>query len=67
MLPRWAFGYIQSKERYTSQAELLEVVREYRARGVAPRWHRPGLEIVDRRLLGTKIVRSGAVPQPAAR
>ena len=28
MLPRWAFGYIQSKERYTSQAELLEVVRE---------------------------------------
>ena len=34
MLPRWAFGYIQSKERYTSQAELLEVVREYRARGL---------------------------------
>jgi alpha-D-xyloside xylohydrolase len=31
MLPKWAFGYIQSKERYTSQAELLEVVREYRA------------------------------------
>lgn len=32
LLPRWAFGYIQSKERYVSQAELLEVVREYRAR-----------------------------------
>lgn len=32
MLPKWAFGYIQSKERYMSQAELLEVVREYRAR-----------------------------------
>lgn len=31
MLPKWAFGYIQSKERYTSQQELLEVVREYRA------------------------------------
>lgn len=34
LLPTWAFGYVQSKERYTSQAELLEVVREYRARGL---------------------------------
>ena len=32
MLPKWAFGYIQSKERYASQAELLEVVQEYRQR-----------------------------------
>ena len=32
MLPRWAFGYIQSKERYVNQAELVDVVREYRAR-----------------------------------
>lgn len=34
MLPKWAFGYIQCKERYTSQQELLQVVREYRARGL---------------------------------
>jgi alpha-D-xyloside xylohydrolase len=34
MLPRWAFGYIQSKEHYASQDELLEVAREYRRRGV---------------------------------
>jgi alpha-D-xyloside xylohydrolase len=34
MLPRWAFGYAQSKERYKTQAELLEVVREYRERGI---------------------------------
>ncbi len=27
--PRWAFGYFQSKERYKTQAELLEVAREY--------------------------------------
>ena len=32
MLPKWAFGYIQSKERYVTQAELLDVVREYRRR-----------------------------------
>jgi len=30
MLPKWAFGYIQSKERYKSQQELIEVVQQYR-------------------------------------
>lgn len=34
MLPRWAFGYIQSKEHYKSQAELIEVVQEHRKRGL---------------------------------
>jgi alpha-D-xyloside xylohydrolase len=34
MLPRWAFGYLQSKERYSTQEELLQIVREYRARGL---------------------------------
>lgn len=34
MLPRWAFGYIQSKECYVSQAELIDVVKEYRERGL---------------------------------
>ncbi|MBZ0295265.1 MAG: DUF5110 domain-containing protein [Anaerolineae bacterium] len=34
MLPRWAFGYIQSKEAYTSQTELIEVVEAYRERGL---------------------------------
>ncbi len=32
MLPKWTFGYIQSKERYTCQDELVQVVQEYRAR-----------------------------------
>ncbi len=34
MPPRWALGYIQSKERYASQAELLAVAREYRERAL---------------------------------
>ena len=34
MLPKWAFGYIQSKERYETQEELVDVAREYRRRGV---------------------------------
>ncbi len=33
-LPNWAFGYWQSKEKYTSQAELLEVARRYRDLGI---------------------------------
>ena len=31
MLPRWVFGYIQSKERYRSSEELIEVVRRFRS------------------------------------
>jgi len=32
MLPEWAAGFWQSKLRYRTQAELLEVAREYRRR-----------------------------------
>ncbi len=34
MLPKWMFGYIQSKERYVNANEMIEVVREYRRRNV---------------------------------
>jgi alpha-D-xyloside xylohydrolase len=34
MLPRWMFGYLQSKERYSSQDELIAIVKEYRERGL---------------------------------
>lgn len=34
MLPKWAFGYVQSKERYVNAAEVVEVVREYRRRRI---------------------------------
>lgn len=30
MLPKWAFGYIQSKEQYYTAKELAEVIRRYR-------------------------------------
>ena len=32
LLPRWAYGFWQSRQRYTTQAELLDVVKEYRRR-----------------------------------
>ncbi len=31
MLPRWAFGYVQSKDRYRSAAELIETAETFRA------------------------------------
>ena len=34
MLPLWTYGFHQSRERYKSQQELLEVVRKYRQLGV---------------------------------
>ncbi len=30
----WAYGFWQSKNRYTSQAELLEAARQYRSKGI---------------------------------
>ncbi|MGP7796709.1 TIM-barrel domain-containing protein [Sphingomonas sp. CLY1604] len=32
MMPRWAYGFIQCRERYHTQAELLENAREFRRR-----------------------------------
>lgn len=34
LLPRWAYGFWQSRQRYTTQQELLDVVAEYRRRGI---------------------------------
>lgn len=34
MLPRWAFGYIQSKEHYRSSGELLEIAGRFRKSGI---------------------------------
>ena len=32
LLPKWAFGYIQSKERYQTAAELIRTAEEFRRR-----------------------------------
>jgi alpha-D-xyloside xylohydrolase len=34
MLPRWAYGYIQSKERYETQQEVVDTVRRFRDRKI---------------------------------
>lgn len=32
MLPKWAFGYMQSQERYETQEEILQIAEEYHRR-----------------------------------
>jgi alpha-D-xyloside xylohydrolase len=34
MLPKWAMGFWQSRERYKTQEEILSTVAEYRKRGI---------------------------------
>ena len=34
LLPKWAFGYVQSQERYETQAEILETTRKSRDLGI---------------------------------
>lgn len=34
LLPKWAYGYLQSKEAYKNQQELVDVTAEYRRRQV---------------------------------
>ena len=34
LLPKWAFGYLQSQERYESQQEILDVAEGYRDRKI---------------------------------
>ena len=33
MMPKWTYGFWQSRQRYETQEQLLDVVREYRKRG----------------------------------
>jgi alpha-D-xyloside xylohydrolase len=34
MLPKWALGYVQSKERYVHAQELIDIVTQYRQRSI---------------------------------
>lgn len=34
LLPKWAFGYMQSQERYESFEEIIETVKEFRRRNI---------------------------------
>ncbi len=69
--PKWAFGYVQSRERYRTAAELEDVARRYRALGVpldcvVQDWHtwaegRWGEKRVDKRRYGDLRARMDAL------
>ena len=60
MMPRWAFGLWQSRQRYRTAQELLDV-RQGLPRPRHPlRQHRPGLVLLAARRLGFARVRPGA-------
>ena len=66
LLPRWSFGYCQSKERYVTADELLEVTKEYRRRQIPL-----DLMILDWKswegeLWGEKIFDRSRFPNPTA-
>ena len=52
MLPRWAFGYVQSKERYESQAGPARSGPRVPEAWAPAGLHRAGLEVVDGRHVG---------------
>ena len=56
LLPRWSYGYVQSKERYVSQEEIVSVATEYRKRNISAGCDCSGLEILARRFLGSKVL-----------
>lgn len=65
LLPAWAYGYIQSQERYESQEEILHVAEEYRKRGI-------GLDCIvqdwcswEKGMWGQKKFDSSRYPDPA--
>ena len=47
MLPNWASGFWQSKLRYSTQAELLSIARQYPGARLAPLRHRDRLLPLD--------------------
>lgn len=64
MLPKWAFGYMQSQERYETQEELLQVASEIRKRQIGADvmildWH-----YWDDGLWGQKSFDSSRFPAP---
>ena len=65
LFPRWAYGYVQCKERYKTQAELISVVAEYRKRRIpldliVQDWH-----YWPRGMWGQKSFDASRYPDPA--
>jgi alpha-D-xyloside xylohydrolase len=66
LFPKWAYGYIQSKERYKTQEELLDIARGYRERGIPMDCVVQDWQYWPQGLWGQKSFDPARFPDPAA-
>ena len=66
MLPKWAFGYIQSKETYLTQQQIVDTVAEYRRRNIPLDCIVQDWRSWEPNLWGNKIVDKSRYPNLAA-
>ena len=65
LFPKWAYGFFQSKERYQSQQEILEIVGEHRARGIPLDCIVQDWRYWDPHEWGAHLLDQGRYPDPA--
>ena len=63
MMPRWAFGLWQSRQRYETQQQSLDVVDGFRSRRHPLRQHRAGLVLLAGERVGLAPLRPRALPR----
>ncbi|MGE5614441.1 MAG: TIM-barrel domain-containing protein [Bacillota bacterium] len=66
MLPKWAFGYIQSKEAYLTQQQLIDAATEYRRRNIPLDCIVQDWRTWEPNLWGEKVVDKSRYPNLAA-
>ncbi|MGI6776534.1 MAG: TIM-barrel domain-containing protein [Acetivibrionales bacterium] len=65
MMPRWSFGFCQSKERYESAKEIIHVALEYRRRRIPLDLMVLDWKSWEGELWGEKIFDSSRFPDPS--
>ncbi len=63
--PRWAFGFVQSRERYQTQEDLVEVAHRYAQLGLAPECVMLDWQYWPDELWGQKSLDPKRFPEPA--
>jgi len=63
MMPQWAFGLWQSRQKYNTAQESLDVVKGFRSRQILSITS-AGLAVLEGGCLGLSRVRPGALPRP---
>ena len=62
MMPKWSFGFWQSRERYKTQQESLDVLDGFRSRHIPIDVIVQDWQVLEDRFVGIARVRQGSVP-----